>query len=722
MKYFLTSLFVVILLAGGYAPLVHAQDAGNPPSAVTNPPTPKPKPADPAAPPGQTVVPPSATTAAPGTATGDANPTPPSPRTASDTSYDGIMMKIMSLFAWLLGVAMLTLDNVMYYTVVTMGDYVSHLTAIGTAWRILRDIGNIVLIFGFLAIGITTILDVSWYGGGTKMLPTLLVAAVFLNFSLFISEAMIDGGNLFATEFYTQINGGQAVKPSDYGLSGGSADIHNEGISNAIMRQLGLASIYNAALNSTDSGGTISNVVFKDGSAWYIGFMGIILFLVASFVMFSLAFILIARFVALIFLMVVAPIGFAGLAVPKLESTANQWWSTLFEQVITAPVLLLLLYVALAVITDANFLTGFGVGGTSSAASNNAATAYNGFLSGNLGGFGSVVLSFLVAMGLLVAVTVVAKRMSAFGAGWAMKVGSTLSGAALVASGAGFVGRRTVGALGSGASEKLKGTAFGRSFIGRGITSTLDNRVAKASFDVRNTGLAKAASGVGFDLGKAGGKGGYEADYKARLKTYEAAADSIKPREKTPAEQKAIDDAETAHRLATEAKTNANTARGQASLDHDAKAAELARLEAARAADPQWMANLNNYKKLQDARAAEVASMATLTAAAQKLAAAETTETKAANTKNLTKASIENPITADVNARKRAYADRLENGWGRLPFGGVFQEAAGNVRKTIGKSKEDIENKKILDAIKKATKAADKEEGGGDAAKKEEAH
>ena len=67
---------------------------------------------------------------------------------------------------------------------------------------------QIIIIFGFLAIGITTILNVNWYGGKMKMLPILLVSAVFLNFSLFITEAVIDTGNLFATQFYTQINGG----------------------------------------------------------------------------------------------------------------------------------------------------------------------------------------------------------------------------------------------------------------------------------------------------------------------------------------------------------------------------------------------------------------------------------------------------------------------------------------------------------------------------------
>ena len=106
-----------------------------------------------------------------------------------------------------------------------MGNYVNNLSAVGVTWRILRDLGNIIIIFGFLAIGITTILNVNWYGGKMKMLPMLLVSAVFLNFSLFITEAVIDTGNLFATQFYTQINGGPPTEKQSLGTGFPSSSI-----------------------------------------------------------------------------------------------------------------------------------------------------------------------------------------------------------------------------------------------------------------------------------------------------------------------------------------------------------------------------------------------------------------------------------------------------------------------------------------------------------------
>src|SRR3989344_7390701 len=67
---------------------------------------------------------------------------------ALDSTVGWLMNKIASLFAWLLGVAAITLDYVVFYTVIKMGDFVSSLTSIGITWRVLRDLGNIALIFG----------------------------------------------------------------------------------------------------------------------------------------------------------------------------------------------------------------------------------------------------------------------------------------------------------------------------------------------------------------------------------------------------------------------------------------------------------------------------------------------------------------------------------------------------------------------------------------------
>jgi len=552
MKRFLTTSLIVAALAasaaGVYAPVAHAEVcfADDPTCTTGSSATPDGSPTS-----VKTLTP----TAAPSSATtlggGEKIAKPTFDPSLSNSLFATVMISIMTLFSWLLGIAILVLDYSVYFTVVTMGTYIKQLDAIGLVWSTLRDIGNIVLIFGFLAIGITTILKVDWYGGGTKMLPMLLVAAVFINFSLFISEAVIDTGNLFATQFYTQINGGTPA---------GQKGLVGEGISSAIMRNLGMTTLYEATKKEKSQ-------VFTGTNMMFIGVMGSVLFIVASFVMFSLAFILIARFVALIFLIILAPIGFAGLAIPQMKKLAKLWWDTLFEQTITAPLLLLLLYIALSVITAPSFLTGF----RSSSAS--AGSGWLDFFTNTetaLVSFAGLLLSFLVAMGLLLAVTLFAKKLSAFGAGHAGALAGKLTFGATA-----WAGRRSVGRISNYAAKTIRSSKYGNNEFGRLFAGVAD-RGAKASFDIRGTSALKNFPGGGVDAGAAQ-KGGYQAR-EARL--IQDRMDYAKSLQTTPAQDASRKAAKERHdreikRLDAEEKT-------QLAASKPIIAAQRAEVEAAR--------------------------------------------------------------------------------------------------------------------------------------------
>ncbi len=473
-----------------------------------------------------------AASAKPASDAGTKNPTSNLPQLQDTSGALGSVMKyIMTIFAWLLGIAAITLDNAVYYTVITMGNYVSNLNAIGVTWRILRDIGNIAFIFGFLMIGINIILGTNLYGWGQKLISTLLISAICLNFSLFATEAIIDVGNLFATQFYTQINGGVPAQSTDL-LS--ASNINNEVISNKILSQLGLATIYGRALTNTD--GFLANST----ATTLVSFMSIILFLIAAFVMFSLAFILIARFVILIFVIIVSPIAVAGFAIPPLAKLKDSWMSALLGETMTAPVLLLLLYVALAIITDAKFLA-FG----------SDKADWLGFVESsggamNLTGMAGLILSFIVAMGLLLAVVMYSKKLGAFGASWASKTAGKLTFGATA-----WGMRQTAGRASQRLSNYTRAN-FGGSVLGR-ITAGGFDKVAAGSFDVRGSNAwisgTKALGGV--EAGEAQ-KGGFKAmrdntvkEHEAYLKTVTSAIED-KNLKKTTAAAQARDVAEAA--------------------------------------------------------------------------------------------------------------------------------------------------------------------------------
>lgn len=607
--------------------------------------------------------------------------------------FDQVMIWIMELFAWLVGVAAITLNYAMYYTVVTMGNYVNHLSAIGVTWRVLRDIANIMLIFGFLGAGITTILNVELYGWKTKMLPMLLAGAILLNFSLFISEALVDSTNLFATQFYAQINGGQLPTVGTLG---------DTGISDKIMAQLGLQTIYGQVRN-TDKAAEI----LKSGNSWLIGFMGILLFLVTAFVMFSLAFILIARFVVIVLLLVVSPVAFMGMAIPNMQYRAGQWWKNFLEQIVTAPVLVLLLYVALAVITDAQFLTGFG--------SDANGPQWLGFIdNGNLVGFASMMLSFLVAMGLLLVVVIKAKSMSAAGAGLATTAAGKLTFGATA-----FALRTTVGRGSERLSQSLRRTSFGSSKYGRLAVSTLD-RGAKASYDVRGTGALKPLQ---IDAGKAA-QGGFRGAAERSAKAHEEYAKSIgkayDARDKNDAEKAAIALAEESQKGMQDTHDKAEKLHASAKERFDRYSNEIKRLKAQDALNLQKGLGAQNTNTIKAAEANLAASRAELT-----LAQVRKSETQAQLTAAKVAAEAANKAANDrlkneKNAALTQYAESIKKVPSGLMYGPGGTEASKKILKDLKKSERD----QLLDMLQKATaeKKDEAKEGGEEKPKKEEGH
>ncbi len=730
--------FAVIGAAGAYAPAAHADPVASSVSSAFNAPT------DSSAanllsgtlPDGTSAVAPTSVSSISSQAAASAAPAsaganlPTDANIGKDASaqFGTIMTWIMSLFAWLVGVAAITLDNAVYYTVVTMGGFVHNLTAVGVTWRILRDIGNIMLIFGFLAIGISIILDTERLGYGKKMLPMLLVAAVFLNFSLFFSEAIIDAGNLFATQFYTQINGGNPAQPTGYSIGAGSLSlgnnqVTNEPISNAIMGSLGLQTIYGDA--------STNHLALTGDHTWLIGFMGIILFMVTAFVLFSLAFILISRFVILIFLLIVAPVGFAGLAVPQLKGTASKWWGKLFEQTITAPILLLLLYIALTIITDANFLTGF----------NASSGGWLGFINNaNLSGFAGVLLSFIVAMGLLASVVIFAKRLGAVGTGWATKAAGKLTFGATA-----WGMNRTVGRVAYHTQRLARQSkTFNKlnAATGRVMTRGLD-RAATGSFDIRGTGVLKNLPFGGIDAGAAQ-KGGFTEARAKNIKSHEeevkrietAHKEGFNDRDEKKAIAKATAEAEGKNRAAKQIYGEVKPVLEKKIEEQKAVVAQheqqVAQLEAEEQQRTKFgvSATPEDLQKLASARENLTTSKASLATSEAKLG--EATQNLSESAENLKKVTEEAQKTAGANAlkanikdSKTEYAEGLTSMVGKVvglaAYGPGVAAAAKKLKESL---KEKPTKDKFLEMAQKMAKELEetekKNEGSGSEEKKEE--
>src|SRR3989344_2366817 len=112
--------------------------------------------------------------------------------------------------AWVLRASAFLFDSVVPYSlgIAVPGHSAFQSAFIAEGWGLMRDITNMVFIFAMLYIAIATILQLG-AGRNTKaLIINIIVIALFVNFSLFLAQVVIDAANLLAYEFYKALSGG----------------------------------------------------------------------------------------------------------------------------------------------------------------------------------------------------------------------------------------------------------------------------------------------------------------------------------------------------------------------------------------------------------------------------------------------------------------------------------------------------------------------------------
>jgi len=319
-----------------------------------------------------------------------------------------IILNIAGFFTWIGGSL---LDESLDWFVMQFGSLIISSgfgASINAGWEIVRDIANLAFVFGFIYIGIMMIFNPD--DNQTKrFLSRIIIGALLINFSLYFTQVVIDVANVFAVEIYTQIK---------QDASGASS-----GIAAAYMDKIGLATIY----NSEGAVDALKSVLTEQGNVgFYMGAAALLV--VAGFVFAAGAFMLISRFVVLIFVMIGSPILFAATVFPQTERHAKELWNTLFSYAFFAPIFLLCVWFSLKVMEQSQQV--FGLGGE---------THFKALASGDPGNFTMIVM-FVMAIFFLILSLKIAKNFSVYGADQAIKVGVSWRKKAQ-----GFAGRNTIG-------------------------------------------------------------------------------------------------------------------------------------------------------------------------------------------------------------------------------------------------------------------------------------
>lgn len=390
-------------------------------------------------------------------------------------------------------------------------------------WGIVRDFCNMLFIFIMLYVAIGTIL--SLHSMKTKeTIVNIVIIGLFINFSLFATQVIIDSSNIMARVFYnsnkiTLTKKGVDSAATAFTSAGGDgviplseALINKVNPQNLIIRSGEINNISNNQLNNgIDSNSGSDGTNLGPGQFILIVLMASGVNIVGFTVFITVGFLFIARVIGLWLAMILSPLAFFTYILPEMAGTKmigwKNWWPDTLKMAFLAPVFIFFMYLILKFL-EADLIS-------------DASGKYG------LAFFVATLIPFAFIMILLIKAKKIATDMSGEFGEMAVKAGSAVGGMALggaVGAGA-FAMRGTIGALGDKVANSDWAKTHGR----------LGNMVADAgkwtssrSFDVRSTKLGgNAMKGMGVDTGK-GKEGGYAKHKSEIIEKRRARAESHK--------------------------------------------------------------------------------------------------------------------------------------------------------------------------------------------------
>jgi hypothetical protein len=419
-----------------------------------------------------------------------------------------------------------------------------NITAIDSGWKIIRDFSNMIFIFILLYIAVSTILSLADYKKqlAIVLVTAVLVnfSLAFTKFTIDVSNkvtveaynkilnVMTTAPNVTSSGSRTnlawfildQLNASPTGEPSlswsdgdkqsavfsKAGQTAPTASTTNEGVDN-------LAGTFIDSIQIDGSNAPGGNPIFTGGILLLNGILTIltwiikvalkavllpisplwdfakvaIMNMIASGIMIYLftfiAAVFIFRFVILVFLLMTSAAAVASYALPKLKSKIwNPWSQHLVEQLLIAPVLMLMLLMTVKIISDPVFQNQTSLAG--------------------------IIIKYMIVIGLLVGTLKVAKEVSSNLSEMAGKLTKNAVGKAAGASAGitAIAARGTLGRMSDKFAEKNKAGLAGMrnssnyltKGLGHGLTG-ITNWEKKSSFDVRNTDTGKTAFKKYFD-------------------------------------------------------------------------------------------------------------------------------------------------------------------------------------------------------------------------------
>ncbi len=217
-------------------------------------------------------------------------------REAAETVTKGLIGILLIIPLFFSGLFALTTKILLEWALNADVYYITS-TAVTLGWPIVRDFANMLVILALIIISVATIIRYKDYEA-KKLLPTLIIAAILINFSLVICAVFIDGSNIVMKAF-TDSGGNGVINNIDSKVTTGIENAWN-GVSDTEQGIL------------TFSMKTIGEIFFNTMS----GLVELLYFFLFAF-----------RIFALWMLLILSPLAFACFILPSTRKVFDMWWT-----------------------------------------------------------------------------------------------------------------------------------------------------------------------------------------------------------------------------------------------------------------------------------------------------------------------------------------------------------------------------------------------------------
>ena len=195
------------------------------------------------------------------------------------------------------------------------------------SWKFVRDFFNLFFILVLLYIAFTVVFQIN--KDFKKALLSLVLAALYINFSFPVSRALIDMTNVPMYFFANQM---MARNPSQ-----------GTGIFGGVMTATNLERILLPGSNNGSFTGAIE-AAYKNPVPRLL--MAIVFMFLFSVTLLVLSIMFVIRLVGLVVLVIFSSVGFAASIIPGLEQYSKMWWDNFWKYAIFGPAAMLMLLIA----------------------------------------------------------------------------------------------------------------------------------------------------------------------------------------------------------------------------------------------------------------------------------------------------------------------------------------------------------------------------------------